>query len=103
MTLFRRSRQKGKGRRSTEGDMVAWVGALAHEIRNPLNTMRINLQLLQEDWSQTDESDRAKALRKLEILGKEVDRLEDILNDFLELARLPQPKIQNGRGVLSSG
>jgi two-component system sensor histidine kinase HydH len=79
--------------------MAAWVGALAHEIKNPLNTMRLNLQLLQEDESlkpahTPDESDRAKALKRLETLSKEVDRLEKILNDFLRLARLPQPNFQ---------
>lgn len=74
--------------------MVTWVGALAHEIKNPLNTMKLNLQLLQEDWNQPDESNRAKVSKRLQTLGKEVDRLEEILNDFLRLARLPQPDLQ---------
>lgn len=81
--------------------MIAWVGALAHEIKNPLNTMRLNLQLLQEDAEtgfnpdQTpDDANRAKVLKRLETLGKEVDRLEEILNDFLRLTRLPQPNLQ---------
>jgi len=61
--------------------MAAWVGALAHEIKNPLNTMKIGLQLLQEDWCPSDESGsekNAKALKRLETLGKEIDRLEEI-------------------------
>ena len=73
--------------------MVAWVGALAHEIKNPLNTMRINLQLLQEDWSRPDQFDADKALKRLSTLSKEVDRQEEILNDFLRLARLPDPNL----------
>jgi two-component system sensor histidine kinase HydH len=67
---------------------------LAHEIRNPLNTMRLNLQLLQEDWEQSEGSDKAKAPKRLETLGKEVDRLEETLNDFLRLARLPTPDLR---------
>jgi signal transduction histidine kinase len=88
--------------------MAAWVGALAHEIKNPLNTMRLNVQLLQEDAEAGfepastggpagrpyDGSSKTKVLRRLETLGKEVDRLEEILNDFLRLARLPQPNLQ---------
>ena len=74
--------------------MSAWVGALAHEIKNPLNTMRLNLQLLQEDWEQSAGADRTGSLRRLGTLGKEVDRLEEILNDFLRLARLPAPDLQ---------
>ena len=77
--------------------MVAWVGALAHQIKNPLNTMRINLQLLQEDWSRPDQFDADKALKRLSTLSKEVDRQEEILNDFLRLARLPDPNLRRGR------
>ena len=108
MDFFRRSKRKNKIRRSAEGDMAAWVGALAHEIKNPLNTMRLNVQLLQEDVEGGfepaatgdppgrlyDGSNRAKVLKRLKTLGKEVDRLEEILNDFLRLARLPQPNLQ---------
>lgn len=103
MSLFRRSRKKREVKRSADDSMVAWVGALAHEIKNPLNSMKINLQLLQEDIGVSLEScpvpeghERAKTLRKLETLSKEVDRLEQILNDFLRLARLPQPDLKPG-------
>jgi signal transduction histidine kinase len=71
--------------------MSAWLSALAHEIRNPLNTMRLNLQLLQEDWNQPGDFDRGKALKRLDTLSKEVNRQEEILTDFLRLARLPEP------------
>jgi signal transduction histidine kinase len=94
MNFLRRPKRKGKTRHSAEDDMAAWVGALAHEIKNPLNTMKLNLQLLQEDWNQPEESNRAKVSKRLQTLGKEVDRLEEILNDFLRLARLPQPDLQ---------
>ncbi len=94
MRFFRRLRRKGRIKRSIEGDMSAWLSALAHEIRNPLNTMRLNLQLLQEDWNQPGDFDREKALRRLNTLSKEVDRQEEILTDFLRLARLPKPDFQ---------
>jgi len=83
--------------------MVTWVGALAHEIRNPLNSMKINLQLLQEDIGDSlksapasDETDGAKVLKKLGTLSSEVNRLEEILNDFLRLTRLPESDLQPG-------
>lgn len=83
--------------------MVTWVGALAHEIKNPLNSMKINLQLLQEDIgaslkfaAASDEADGAKVLKKLGTLSGEVDRLEEILNDFLRLTRLPESDLQPG-------
>ena len=83
--------------------MVTWVGALAHEIKNPLNSMKINLQLLQEDIGASlksapvsDEADGAKVLKKLGTLSSEVNRLEEILNDFLRLTRLPESDLQPG-------
>lgn len=72
-------------------DRLAYLGALAgglaHEIRNPLSTINLNLQLLKEEW-ENDEGERGRrARRKLEILQKEAKRLEEILSDFLNVAR----------------
>ena len=101
MSFFRRGKRKRGVTRFSEDNMVTWVGALAHEIKNPLNAMKINLQLLQEDIGgnlelASGETDEVKSLRRVETLSREVDRLEQILNDFLRLARLPEPDLQPG-------
>ncbi len=71
------------------------TGTLAHEIKNPLSTIKINLKLISEDLeysklaqpgrSGTDKDDGkvARALRKIAIVQKETDRLEQILDGFL--------------------
>jgi len=69
------------------------TGALAHEIKNPLSTIKINLKLIKEDldssaeWSKIgpDKNDHrfTRALRKLAVIQKETDRLEQILDSFL--------------------
>ena len=94
MNLFHRAKGKDKARCSVEIDISAWVGALAHEIKNPLNTMKLNLQLLQEDWVQPEGVDQAKALKRIKTLSEEVDSLEVILNEFLRLARLSAPDLK---------
>lgn len=105
MSFIRRWKRKGKigrpveelGKSSIpklEDNMSVWVSALVHEIRNPLNTMKLNLQLLQEDWDQSDQADKARTLKRLEILSKAVDRQEQILNDFSRLAKIPKPNLQ---------
>lgn len=70
---------------------LAWLGTLAgglaHEIKNPLSTMAINLSLLQEDFARTESTREKRALRKIEVLQREVKRLERILADFLAYAR----------------
>jgi signal transduction histidine kinase len=60
------------------------VRKLAHELRNPLNSIYLNLQLLEEDCKQQDNPDM---LRRLQVSLKEVQRLEQILSDFLNFAR----------------
>ena len=64
----------------------AVAGGLVHEIRNPLSTLNLNLQLMEEEW-EGDESSRAHRTReRIQTLRREVARLEEILNDFLRYA-----------------
>ncbi|MBD3184445.1 GHKL domain-containing protein [Candidatus Poribacteria bacterium] len=91
MKFFRRWKSKSKKGDKASNNMIAWIGALAHEIKNPLNTMRLNLQLLEEDLKKQEKIDKAKALKKVSTLSREVDRQEKALNEFLRLARLPTP------------
>jgi signal transduction histidine kinase len=97
MRFLRKYKEKREDNNKARDAMSVWAGALAHEIKNPLNTMRINLQLLEEEWDQSDGSSKIKARKRLGTLNQEIDRLEEILNDFLRFARIPQPnfKIQN--------
>ncbi|MHC4174979.1 MAG: sensor histidine kinase [Planctomycetota bacterium] len=71
------------------------TGGLAHEIKNPLSTIKINLKLVSEELEDsgsaepgkmaTDKDGRrlARALRKIAVIQKETDRLEQILDGFL--------------------
>lgn len=63
---------------------------LAHEIKNPLSTMAINLTLLEEDWlrgGETPSPTERRSLKRVRTLQREVSRLEGILDDFLRFAR----------------
>ncbi len=93
MKLFRKSNEKYKDRFDAKNDISAWAGALAHEIRNPLNTMKINLQLLEEEWQEGNASTE-KVQKRFIVLNKEIIRLEQILNSFLRYARLPKPNFE---------
>jgi len=90
--LLRRTRQVEK-----MAEVGAMTGHLAHEIRNPLSIIRVNLQLLSEDIArlanaagstsseQIDGSEQRyrRQLRKIETITKEAERLTNTLNDFL--------------------
>ena len=70
-------------------ELATVAGGLAHEIRNPLSTMKVNLQLLEEDWADTslDEGElRRRSRNRLAVVRGEAERLDGILADFLRLA-----------------
>jgi signal transduction histidine kinase len=58
------------------------TGGLAHEIKNPLSTVKVNLKLISEDLDRSDPK-QSRSVRKLAVVQKETDRLEQILDDFL--------------------
>lgn len=61
------------------------TGGLAHELKNPLSTINLNLQLLREDLPADDPSYPRLASR-LATVQKEGARLKDILDDFMRYA-----------------
>jgi signal transduction histidine kinase len=77
-------------REENQDNRLAFLGAiaggLAHEIKNPLSTMALNVQLLLEDLDEPRNEKDRRARRKLEVLSREVKRLEGILDDFLRFA-----------------
>ena len=73
------------------------TGGLAHEIKNPLSTIGLNLQLLREsiDDAKLPPELSSRLVNRIDALTAEGDRLRGILEDFLAFAgRLkldPQP------------
>lgn len=75
-------------------ELSAAAGGLAHEIRNALSTVRMNLQMLDEDWGELDRSDKPvppealdaarRSRQRVGTLLRETKRLESILDDFLQ-------------------
>src|SRR3954466_12151474 len=59
---------------------------LAHEIRNPLSSLDIHVQLLDEDLAQAAPATRQQLGGRLEIIRGELSRLEGIVKRFLRLA-----------------
>jgi signal transduction histidine kinase len=62
---------------------------MAHEIRNPLGSIRGAVEILKDDYS----PDEAK-YEFIQILLKETDRLNRIVQEFLGFARPKQPEFQ---------
>jgi signal transduction histidine kinase len=61
------------------------TGGLAHELKNPLSTIQLNLQLLGEDVMPENPS-YSRLISRLNTVQKETARLRDTLDDFLRYA-----------------
>ena len=80
--LQRRARQAER-----LAELGTLTGGLAHEIKNPLSTIQLNLQLLREDLPDPgQEPAYVRIVNRLTTVQKEASRLRDILDDFLRFA-----------------
>jgi signal transduction histidine kinase len=62
------------------------LSRVAHEIRNPLSSLDIHVQLLEEDLGTLAPEARQQLTRRLDIIHGELHRLESIVESFLRLA-----------------
>jgi two-component system, NtrC family, sensor histidine kinase HydH len=73
------------------------LGVIAHEIKNPLSTIKVNLRLVDEELQGGSVGDidqrLSRARRKLAVIDKEASRLEQILDSFLRYADRTQPHL----------
>ncbi len=77
-------------------ERVAITGQLAagvaHEIRTPLNSLAINIQILHKELSNITSSETGAILKTISIVGHEVGRINDVLEEFVRFSKVPQPK-----------
>jgi signal transduction histidine kinase len=69
-------------------EIATLAGTLAHEIKNPLSTIRLNMELLAEDLGEGDTPRDKRALAKVAVVQRECQRLQDLLDGFLSFARV---------------
>lgn len=82
--------------RSQLNELAELAGSLAHEIKNPLSVIRLNMELLAEDMAESRSPEQRRALSKVEMVMKQCTRLENLLNDFLRFARVRQLDLSPG-------
>jgi signal transduction histidine kinase len=83
--------------RLVQSERLATIGRfasqIAHEIRNPLSSISLNVELLEDELKGS--SDEARSL--IRSVLKELDRLNDIVGEYLQFSRFPKPHLKRGR------
>jgi len=73
------------------GKMAAKV---AHEIRNPLGSISLNLELLEDEVRSPSPEASAEGQRLIQAIQGQVDALNAVVEEYLRFARLPVPKME---------
>ena len=82
--------------RLVQSERLATIGRfasqIAHEIRNPLSSITLNVELLEDELNGSN--DEARGL--IRSVLKELDRLNDIVSEYLQFSRFPKPQLKRG-------
>jgi len=65
------------------------ASVFSHEIKNPLNAMVVNMRVIERELEKSQPK-IDKLRHYLEIVGSEVKRVDDLVNNFLKLGRPPK-------------
>ena len=72
-----------------DGAVGKMAAMITHEVRNPLSSIGLNTELLEDELDKN--ADEARSLCRS--ITREVDRLTAITEEYLAFARLPKPKV----------
>jgi signal transduction histidine kinase len=94
--LIRKNRMLEQAKLSSE--RVAYRGVvgsgLAHEIRNPLNSMNMNLQMLEEELQGVPGLEGGEHIEMLRSMQGEIKRIKNLIDNFLQYSRPAVPNFE---------
>jgi signal transduction histidine kinase len=77
-----------------DGLIETLAAGVAHEVRNPLNSVQINLSILEQELAAVLPDRQAHVFAVLEKIAGEVKRLDDFVSEFLRFARAPRLNLE---------
>ncbi|WP_309895195.1 ATP-binding protein [Archangium sp.] len=97
----REAQLKAQAEALMRAEQLAAVGRIsaqvAHEVRNPLSSIGLNVELLQDAFAHATFESPEEARESREILvavTREVDRLTEVTEQYLRMARPPRPSLE---------
>ena len=80
--------------RLIQSERLAAIGRMAahvtHEVRNPLSSIGLNVELLEEELANVEPRDQ----ELLRAIHREIEHLTAITEEYLRVARLPNPQLE---------
>ena len=77
-------------------ELAQIAGSLAHEIKNPLSVIRMNMELVEEELVNAESARERRVWSKIQTVHDQCVRLERLLNDFLKFAKLRDLELSVG-------
>jgi len=84
--------------RLIQSERLAAIGQMSakvsHEVRNPLSSISLNAELLEDEIQALPEDRRAEAAGLVGAIRSQVDVLSAVTEEYLRFARLPKPRFE---------
>jgi two-component system, sporulation sensor kinase E len=92
----KRSKEARLRRAESLASLTTLAAGVAHEIKNPLGSMGIHLQLIQKKVAGKECIEAKDIEQHLSVIGEEVDRLNRIVVDFLFAVKPMDTRLEDG-------
>lgn len=93
--ITERKKRDGRLRRAENlASLTTLAAGVAHEIKNPLGSISIHIQLMQKSLKRDKQLEEETSGKYLDILNEEVERLNNIIVDFLFAVRPMNPTMK---------
>ena len=94
------SERKALEARLLQSERLATIGKMAarvaHEIRNPLSSISLNVELLEDEIQAFQPASTEESRTLLKAISEEVDRLTQITEEYLQFSRFPKSQFHPG-------
>lgn len=84
--------------RLIQTERLAAIGRMAahitHEVRNPLSSIGLNVEMLEEELQDEPAESAGEARALLSAIHGEIERLRGVTEEYLRVARLPNPVLE---------
>ncbi len=90
--------QEDKRKLETTERELAWKDVarqVAHEVKNPLTPLRLNLQMLEQRLKNSEVENKDALVKYFPGLFQQIDALDSIATEFATFSRLPNPQLES--------